>query len=283
MDIKQMVVEDMTRAVSFILLYAFIFLVAKLVKDVLTPYKLNDELAKNDNVAIALAMGGYYFAISIIYMGALFGPTQGFLNDLLLVGGYTFLGMLLLNASRWFNEKIILNEFCDTEHLVNEHNLSVGAVHFGVYVATGLIAAGAVVGQGGGILSTIVFFVLGQISLFLFSFAYNFFTSYDVHEQLEKKNVAAGTAFGGTLIALGIIIFNGSSGPLIDWQQDLMLFGTANIMAFVFLPLIRFVMDRLVIPGNTLSKEIEEDKNLGAGILEAVVAISFAAILVILI
>ena len=56
MDIKQMVVEDMTRAVSFILLYAFIFLVAKLVKDVLTPYKLNDDLAKNDNVAIALAI-----------------------------------------------------------------------------------------------------------------------------------------------------------------------------------------------------------------------------------
>lgn len=283
MDIKNMVLEDFGKAAAFIALFAVIFLLAKFLKDFLVPYKLNEELAKNDNFAVSLAMSGYYFATAIIFIGALLGPSQGFITDLMLVGEYSVLGLIFLNASRWFNEKIILNKFCDVEQLVEKHNYGVGSVHFGVYVATGLIAAGAIHGQDGGALSALVFFVLGQISLFLFSLIYGFFTPYNIHEQLEKNNTAAGIAFGGTLIALGIIILNGSSGNFINWQEDITLFLIMNVMAFVFLPVIRLIMDRLVIPKNALSKEIREDQNLGAGLLEATIAISFATILTILI
>jgi len=280
MDIKHMVIDDFGRAAAFIALYGVVFLLAKLIMDLLTPYKMDEELAKKDNFAIALSMCGYYLATAIIFMGALVGPSQGFVKDLMLVGGYSMLGLVFLNISRWLNEKIILSKFCDIEQLIKEHNLSVGAVHFSVYVATGLIAAGAISGQGGGIISSVVFFVLGQLSLFLFSFVYGFFTPYNIHEELEKKNIAAGVAFGGTLIALGIVILNGVSGDFVSWRVDLTLFAIVNVMAFVFLPAIRFVMGKLVIPGHDLSKEIRDDQNLGAGMLEATVAISFAAILV---
>ncbi len=274
-----MVLEDFGKVGAFILLYAFIVLLARWIKDLLTPYKINEELAQNDNFAIALAMSGYYLATSAIFMGSLFGPSQGFLKDLTLVGGYSLLGLVFLNLARWLNDKIILTKFCDTEHLVKEHNLGVGAVHFGIYVATGLVAAGAVSGEGGGVLSAVIFFALGQISLFLFSFIYDFFTPYHIHEELEKKNIAAGVAFGGTLIALGIIILNGSSGNFVNWQEDLLLFGITNVTAFVFLPIVRWVMNKLVIPGHSLSREIKEDQNIGAGLLEATIAISFAIIL----
>ena len=96
----------------------------------------------------------------------------------------------------------------------------------------------------------------------------------------EGHHIAAGVAFGGTLIALGIVILNGVSGDFVSWRVDLTLFAIVNVMAFVFLPAIRFVMGKLVIPGHDLSKEIRDDQNLGAGMLEATVAISFAAILV---
>lgn len=280
MDIKNMVLNDFGKAAAFIVLYAFVFLLAKWAKDLFTPYKINEELGQNDNFAISLAMSGYYFATAAVFIGALLGPSHGLVNDLITVGEYSLLGLFFLNISRWFNEKIILWKFCDTEQLVKEHNLGVGAVHFGVYVATGLIAAGSISGEGSGALSAAVFFVLGQISLFLFSFIYNLFTPYNIHDELEKKNVAVGIAFGGTMIALGIIILNGVSGDLTDWKQDIILFAVVNVMAFVFLPAIRFIMDKLVIPGHDLSKEIRDDRNVGAGMLEATVAISFATILI---
>jgi uncharacterized membrane protein YjfL (UPF0719 family) len=96
---------------------------------------------------------------------------------------------------------------------------------------------------------------------------------------LGKKNVAAGAALGGTLIALGIIVLNGISGDFISWEVNLTNLAITNVMAFVFLPIVRVIMDKMVIPGDDLSREIIEDKNLGAGLLEATVSISFAIVL----
>lgn len=276
-----MVVEDITKAVAFIVMYVMLFLVAKSLKGFLIPYKINNELTKEDNFAVALAMCGYYLASAAIFVGALLGPTQGFFEDLMAVGGYSLLGLVLLNGSRWFNDKAILRTFCDTEQLIKERNVGVGAVHFGIYLATGLIAAGAISGQGGGIASCIVFFILGQLSLVLFSLIYNKLSPYNIHDELLKKNTASGIAFGGNLIALSIVIMNAASGNFISWQQDITLFLIYNVIAFVFLPVIRVVMDRLVVLGDSLGREIRDDKNIGAGFLEATIAIIFAVILAI--
>ncbi|TAE83369.1 MAG: DUF350 domain-containing protein [Alphaproteobacteria bacterium] len=282
MDIKSMVVEDIIKAAAFIVMYVVLFLVAKFLKDFLIPYKINHELTKEDNLAVALAMCGYYLASAAIFVGALLGPTQGFFEDMIAVGGYSLLGLVLLNCSRWFNDKAILRTFCDTEQLMKEKNVGVGAVHCGAYLATGLIAAGAVSGQGGGIVSCIVFFILGQLSLVLFSLIYEKFSSYNVHAELLQKNTASGIAFGGNLIALSIVIMNAASGNFTSWKQDITLFLIYNLIAFVFLPVIRLVMDRLVVLGDSLGREIRDDKNIGAGFLEATVAIIFAVILTIL-
>jgi uncharacterized membrane protein YjfL (UPF0719 family) len=282
MELRAVIFEDLAKTAAFVGLYFVLFLLAKWMKDFFTPYKINDELTRKDNLAISLTMCGYYLATVAIFVGALFGPTQGFTKDLMLVGGYTILGLVFLNISRYINDKIILRKFCNVEQLTQEHNTAVGAVQLGTYVATGLIAAGAITGTGGGVVTAIVFFILGQLSLLIFSLIYDLFTPYCIHEELGKKNTAAGVALGGTLIALGIIVLNGVSGDFVSWQVNLINLAIVNVMAFIFLPLVRFVMDKLVIPADDLSREIIEDKNLGAGLLEATVAISFAIVLKVL-
>mgnify|MGYP001803282262 CR=1 FL=1 len=279
MELKTVILQDFTRVAAFVGLYLVLFLLAKWMKDFFTPYKINHELTKKDNLAVAVSMCGYYFGTVAIFVGALFGPSQGFVKDLVIVGSYSIVGLIFLNLSRIINDKIILRKFSNVKQLTEEHNVAVGAVQFGTYVATGLIAAGAVTGTGGGLETAVAFFVLGQISLLIFSFIYDFFTPYSIHDELKKKNIAAGVALGGTLIALGIIVLNGVSGDFISWQENLTNLAIVNLMAFIFLPIIRFVMDKLVIPGGDLSNEIIEDKNIGAGLLEANVAISFAIVL----
>ena len=271
--------SDLPRNLSFLALFIFLFLFSKWLKDVSTPFKINTELTDQDNLAVALTMSGYYLAVTAVFVGALAGPSKDLPSDLVTVGGYSILGLVFLNLSRVFNDKVILRKLCNNEQIAQEQNAAVGAVQMGTYLATGLVAAGAVTGTGGGVHTAIAFFVLGQLCLWIFSLIYDALTPYSIHKELESKNVAAGAALGGTFIALGIIIFNGTSLNFTGWVPSLMHFAVVNALAILFLTVIRLLMDRLVIPGDKLNREIAEDRNLGAGLLEASVAISFAIIL----
>ncbi len=75
---------------------------------------------------------------------------------------------------------------------------------------------------------------------------------------------------------------NASSGDFVDWRRDLVEFGWSNLIAFVMLPLIRVVMDRLIIPGHSLGRDIRDDGNVAAGLLEGTCAIAFAIVLAVL-
>ena len=282
MESANLVLNDIYRAPAFILLYFFLFLLAKWSKDFSTNYSLNEELTKNDNLAVAITMAGYYLATAAIFIGSLLGPDNDLVTELIEAGGYSILGLAFLNMSRFINDQIILRRFSNENELEINQNTAVGAVQFGTYVATGLIAAGAITGTGG-IETAIVFFILGQASLLLFTLVYDLVTPFSIHNELYEKNTAAGAALGGTMIALGIIISNGVSGDFISWQADLTQLLIINIFAFICLPIIRFFMDKLVIPGDDLSREIVEDRNLGAGILEGTVAICFGLVISLLI
>ena len=62
------------------------------------------------------------------------------------------------------NDKIILHNFKNVKELVDDKNVGAGAVQAGSYIASGLIIAGSIHGEGGGLLTAIAFFVLGQVA-----------------------------------------------------------------------------------------------------------------------
>ena len=264
---------------SLVLLFMFMLFVAKVINDLITPYQVDEELTEKDNVALATSIAGYLCANAIIFIGAFLGPSRGIVQDLLDVGGYCLLGIVLLNLSRLINDRLILYQFSNFKEIIVDRNAGTGAVQLGSYVASGLIVAGAIHGQGGGVVTALAFFGLGQMALIGFAWIYNRITPFDIHEEIEKDNVAAGAAFGGSLVAVGIILMKGASGNFVDWNTNLAIFGQDAAIVLVFIPLVRFFFDKVMIPKTDLNKEIQEDQNLGAGLLESTVAISFATIL----
>jgi uncharacterized membrane protein YjfL (UPF0719 family) len=264
---------------ALMMLFVVIFIFSKFINDLLTPYDIDNELTEKDNVALAVSLCGYFAAVIIIFISALIGPSKGLLQDVINTGGYSLLGILLLNLSRIINDKLILRKFSNQKEIIQDRNVGTGAVQFGSYVASGLIVGGAIHGEGGGVLTAIVFFALGQVALILFTGIYNRITPFDIHDEIEKDNVAAGVSFGGTLVALGIILMKGNSGTFISWSENLGYFATDTIIAFIALPLIRIFFDKILIHNADLNTEIKTDKNLGAGLLEMTVAVGFAAIL----
>lgn len=274
----ELIIPKLAAPLSLLLLYLAVFWVSKWAANKFTPYDINSEISEKHNKAIAISLSGYLIAVTIIFASALIGPSHGILQDLILVGGYSVVGIILLNISRVINDKLILYKFQNKSELVEDQNEGTGAVVAGSFIASGLIVAGAIHGQGGGIETAIAFFAVGQLALILFSKIYNLITPYDIHDEIEKDNVAAGVAFGGTLIALGIILMNGASGNFISWGNNLSKFALVSCSALIILPIFRYIMDKCLIPHYDLNHEIQNDRNISAGILEFVMVVCFASI-----
>lgn len=273
-----MVTEFILIPLAWIVLGGFVLLVAKMFNDWCTPYELDIELAENDNPALALSFAGYLIATCVIFISAMLGPTNGLGPDLVATGGYALLGILLLNASRWINDRVILHRFSNVKEIIEDRNLGCGAVQFGSYLAAGLMVGGAIQGTGGGIHTALAFFILGQAVLIVFALFYDKITPFCLHKEIERNNNAAGIAFAGALTANGIILLQACGGDFISWEFNLGKFGAEALSLLILLPLVRFCFDRILFAKVNLNKEIAIDQNCAAGLLEAAGFIAFALI-----
>jgi len=271
--------DDFLQALAFIGIYAVLIFVARLLIQLTIPGKLNDALAKNDNPAVGITLAGYYIATSIIFIGVLAGPSAGFVKDLIAVSLYSLAGLVLLTISGFALDKLVMTKFCNITAILEKHNAGMAAVRFGFYVATGLVAAGSVFGQGGGPETMIAFFALGQAVLFLFAKIYDLTTPFDLQQEIGAGNVAAGVSFGGSVIALGIIIARAIAGDFVAWGPSLIFFGVMTVAGVVMLQILRVVMDKVLLAGHNLNREIAEDRNVAAGFVEMSIAIAFALVL----
>ena len=264
---------------SYIMIYIIIFFLAKWIKHWFSSFHLDEELTLKDNYAVAVSASGYFIGITIVYIGALDGPAHGFVNDVLEVVGYSLGGILALNLARLINDRFILYSFSPTKEILHDQNPGTGAVEAGAYIASALIIAGAIHGEGGGPLTATVFFLLGQLCLVLFSLLYIRLTPYDVHDEIEKDNIAAGLALSGGLISIGIIVMKAVSGDFVGWVEDLTTLGLDVAVVFVYLIGVRLVFDRFFLRKSDLVTEIVKDRNIGAGLLEMFISICFSIVL----
>ena len=264
--------DQMLRGFTYLAVVLVLLVIGKLVYDGLhRRFVLRTELVEKDNLAVALAVAGYYLGLVIVLGGVVSGPASfNMFDDVIGLVIFGVLGIVLLNLSAWINDKVVFSKFDNEKEIVEDRNAGMGAVEGGNYVAVGLITAGAMSGEGG-LLSGLVFWVLGLVALIVAGLLYDKITSYDLHEQIEKDNVAVGVAFAGVLVGFGNIIRLAGDGDFVSWNESLTEFGYYTLVGLILLPLIRIFADKVLLPGASLSDELVQDRpNLGAGFIEAV-------------
>ncbi len=286
---------------AYIALGIIFLLIAKWVYDLMTYYKLDNELTKEDNPAVGTALTGYFIALIIIIAKIVPHISPGMSMDLFLsklpdVVIFVLLGIVLLNVSRIIVDKLILYKFKVNKELIDDKNVGTGAVLAGSYVASGLVIAAALAGDGEvsksaiafssisnplvtDVLLSLIFFSLGQVTFVIYSLIYSWLSPYKVHEEIEKDNVAAGVAFGGGLVALGMILYRGLGGKSNGWTNDLMYYGLLVAFALILFPLIRLLVNKIMLPKADLTYEIVTDRNINAAYLEIVALNMVAAII----
>jgi len=268
--------EEILHHALLLILFLLVVFLAKWLKGILAKYTLDEQLTDQDNIAVSLSFAGYLIGVTAIFLGAMDGPSYGMYTDLALVSGYSIMGILLLNLTKWINDKAILYKFSTDKEIVEDHNAGTGVIEGACFVASGLVIAGSVHGEGGSPVTALAFFAIGQVALSVFAQIYSWLTPYDFHQEIEKENTAAGLGFAGGLISIGIIVFKAVSGHFVGWEENLTELGYDILIVFIYLIMVRLIFDRFILLKSNLNTEISNDRNLGAGLLEMVVSICFS-------
>jgi uncharacterized membrane protein YjfL (UPF0719 family) len=297
--------QSFPRGLVFVAEGLIILALAKLARDVVTRnYRVNEEVVANANLAVALRLSGYLIAIILILLGVLYQPLSGggwassaelaaatgfgfdraFGEEVLRVFLYSLGGIVALNLVRVLFDRLVLYKFQLEKEVVEDRNPGAGAAEFGMYVATGLLIAGAIAGDTGrseaeGALIALAFFGMGMALLIVFALFYEFTTPFDIHDEIERDNTAVGVAFGGNLIAIGLVALKAVFGDFTGWGESIAAFLTFGVLGFALLYVMRLLIDLVLLPTVRVSQALSTGRNVGVAFVESAVVISSALIL----
>lgn len=270
------ILDGLLTTLTYIAVSFLLFFIGKMAYQLFHPrVKVAYELVENDNLAFAFAHVGYFIGLLLAIGSVMLGESEGLVNDLMGIGIYGLLSIVLLNLSLIINDKIILSNFDLKREIFDDKNVGTGIVEGANAIATGLVVMGAITGEGygesGPIVNVLVYWILGQVILFVTSKIYNLMTSYDVHDHIERGNIAVAVGYSGAIMAIGNLINNALAHDFDSWMVTIQDVGFNVIVGFAFLPIARFLTDKILLPGQKLTDEIinQEDPNVGAAIVEA--------------
>lgn len=236
---------------------------------------VSKELTEKDNLAFSFAYVGYFAGLLTVVGSVLHGESLGLITDLEDMAIFGLLGIILLNLSSIIIDKINLSKFSIWKEITQDRNAGMGIIEGANYLASGLIIFGAITGESGqllfGIYTAIAYWAIGQVLIVFATWLFDKLTPYSLHAEIEKDNNAAGLAFAGLIIAVGNLIRNGLMGDFESWSETLMEVAYEVGIGLIILPLIRSLVDRILLPGRKINDEIagQEKPNVGAGLIEA--------------
>ena len=213
------------------------------------------------------------------------GESYGFTTDITYIFIYGVLATILLLIAARISNKLILYKFDLKKEIITDKNEGSGIIEAAIYISNGLILYGALIGESEtliqGITTFIIYWAIGNFVLIIASKIFISWMSYNIHDEIEKDNVAAGLAFSGAILAIGIITMNALLDPFLDWKTTLIEIGIQTVVGCILLPIMRLFSDKILLPGRKLTDEIinQEKPNVGAGLIEAFAYIASAILI----
>ena len=289
MDILIDILTYLPRGLVYVALGLVVLTLAKLARDAVTRHRIEEEIVTKGNLAVALRLSGYLAGIILVFLGALYEPLGGdgyvglgfdraFGLEVLWVFLYSLAGIVALNLMRLVTDRLVLYRFELEREIIQDQNAGAAAAEFGVNVASGLVIAGAIAGEGGP-LNALAFFGLGLGVLILFALFYEWTTPFNIHDEIERDNPAVGIALGGNLIAIGLVTFKATFGDFVGWQAGILEFVVYSVVGFVLLYVLRLAVDLVLLPHTRVSQQVAGGRNVGVAFVETAVVVSSALIL----
>lgn len=257
----------------YYILYALVYLVlATIMKYILNirsanHYSADDQIAEG-NMAVGLRRSGAQLGLAIAMIGVMSGSSHSDLfKDLIGTTLYGLVAIGFMVVSLFVTDKAVLPKVDNTEEL-KKGNIAIGLVEFGTLVMTGILAYASIKGDDGGLLSSVIYFIAGQITMILLVLLYEKVLARDINPVacVQDMNLSAGIYLSGKIIAYGLIlqsaiIGNGITQSPIDALIEYLVAAAAGmIMLYIF----EFLIDKLIITSTKVSDIIINDQRVAA-------------------
>jgi uncharacterized membrane protein YjfL (UPF0719 family) len=247
--------------------------IARAVYRLILGQSMTETLIHVDNKAAAVALGGFLLGVVFVIIPVLTGPSHSFWADVRATAAYGIGGIVAMAVSGLIFEKAFGIEL---RQQIAAGNLAAGLVSASIHLASSQLVAGALTGDGGSLAPTIVFWAAGVAAMIAISQLFRQLTPYNDYDLIRNGNVAAALGCGGLIVAVGMMVGYAVSGTFVGYAESFRSFGLLLLAVLALYPVRQIVVQMLFLGGGfsfrngRLDREIADDRNVGAGLLEAV-------------
>jgi uncharacterized membrane protein YjfL (UPF0719 family) len=238
-----------------------------------------DKLNYNKvNLAFSIRKFGLFIGTGIAFVAPLTSMDKvSLVDDLIYLGASSVMIIVSIFLSMIINDKLLLRHVNNNKMLI-DNNISVAIVEVGTFIATGIILFASMSGEGIW-WSSILFFILGQVSFILLVFLYNVITKFNIHDLVKKGNISVAIVLSGIMISAAIILKTAIMGDDTTLINDLKLFGIDLIIVVIFVILVLNTMiDKIFLPKVKVYDEIVKD-NIPIAITYSSIKIALAFVI----
>jgi uncharacterized membrane protein YjfL (UPF0719 family) len=249
----------------YTLIYIGFALVLKLVLNFrASAYYQADDLIADGNLAVGLRRSGAQLGLAIAMLGVMGGSgTESLVEDLTHTAIYGLIATLFIISSLIITDKLVLPGI-KTMQALKDNNAAVGFVEFGMLVATGIIAYSSILGEGGGLLSSLIYFLVGQITLVILTLAYEHLAhrQFKIIAAIGDNQMASGIYVAGKLIAYALILKSAIAGNVTTDSIEVLAldFITIAALGMVMLYVFELIIDWLIVTSTKVSSILAENK-----------------------
>ena len=263
--------------IGFVILAVIVLLiVARVVYRLILNESMTEALIDRDNKAAAVALGGFLLGVIQVVIPVLSAPSSSFWVDVRGVASYGIGGIVAMSLTALIFEQYSKWTGIALHEQICAGNAAAGICAAGIYFAASEIVAGVLTGDGGTLGPTLVFWLAGTLALLVLTHLFRHLTAYDDAHLITQGNLAAACGYAGLVIAIGMMTGYAVSGTFVDYASAFRSFGGMLLLVLVLYPVRQIIVQMLFLGGGfsfrngRLDHEIAEDRNVGAGLLEAV-------------
>lgn len=278
--------------VDFVILFALLVLVRQVFGRTAGSVDTTHELSEKDNHAFGISLAGATIALSIVFAGVAAGDVAtSLMIEAAFVLGYGLLGIVFLVCTRLVFDKISFPK-TDLKKLISENNIAAGILDAGNMIATATIIFGVFAWSNGDWVASIgivvLMFIITQVLLvaasryrvILFAKRNNGKAFCDA---IVEGNSALALRFAG--FQIGAALAMSLAGALVTFQDGENVF--VSIGAWVFVAVVLFalvvllttILEKVVLYGIPVAREVDSEKNFGVAAVEAGVYIGLGLLL----
>src|SRR5262245_29503287 len=171
--------------IGFVILAVIVLLIiARAVYRVVLGQAMTETLIDRDNKAAAVALGGFMLGVIQVIIPILSGTSHSFWADVKGVALYGIGGIIAMTVAGLAFEQYSRWTGVPLREQIVQGNLAAGIVDGAIYLATSQLVAGALTGDGGSLVPTIVFWLAGLVALIIFTHIFRQLTAYHDSEMI---------------------------------------------------------------------------------------------------